>query len=982
MKYKKYLATILVILAFGMMVTMSAEESLSTINTIMRGFQADEPPNFSNGENATNITEYIELLVKTSDNCFTANCSDKKGWTPEMYAEERTGCGKQGEIDDAKPAGWEWGNLERDPKRFAIIRIPAREFNSSWLEPEYNYSAPIMEMNDTCFEICEKQHGKDCENVCLFDTGNYEILTRRKYRLPLEKFLNETELTTHKAIEYNSKVEWAYEKNITDISSLIEYNNWSDRPEELKLHGSSGTFTICPSGCNYTSLATWESTEAADLTGNGPCIANITGDWTGVRDGQTMISGWTTTRDDYILIQANDDARHNGIPHNKSTAYIMNMTDDYTLDVREDFVAIDGMHIIMTYPTGTGYDRAIYMGNSINGVNAEINVSNIILEVQSNPSGFAGCFYSNAYVDSQLNMYNVICTGANFRAIEVSGPNANITNTLCANANTDCFRESTANITSCINCIAFNSTDDFDTFDVVDHCASDDDDGTNNIEIDDWDVQFVDRANYDFHLVSTSDLIDNGTDRSIEGFDTDIDGEDRDATWDVGPDEYVESAAPKEISDCTNITTSGTWTLTANITNTADINCIHIDADDVYLDCQGNFVDGQDADPSEGIHVDGQNNVTIFNCNVTDFKYNTYVINSWDINFSHSDSASAVYDNLYIYNTTDSHVHDNNLHDSEYDAMLLYDSINITVYNNHFVDSTNSGTGVYLYRTNESTIYDNEISTNLQYGIYCYRSMTSNYFENNTINDNGYGVYLTTDGDNNTFVDNIFDGNTYAYYLNDVILNNITSDVPISSDTADYYITGSSNNNKFTNTSFDSARKIQFGDTSSNFIYNDNTSGNVDLYTNISAASTLTRLVTIWNITNIKWNDTNSTNSISVNYSIDDLHANSNYELYINDVYDSNVSTGSDSTLTAVVSLDGETEIEFIYAGTVVDTCGTCTIDCTENCIIDSNLDCSGGDLSFVGSGVIRFDANVTNWDDVLISGGCKIVCHGGNCYL
>ena len=64
----------------------------------------------------------------------------------------------------------------------------------------------------------------------------------------------------------------------------------------------------------------------------------------------------------------------------------------------------------------------------------------------------------------------------------------------------------------------------------------------------------------------------------------------------------------------------------------------------------------------------------------------------------------------------------------------------------------------------------------------------------------------------------------------------------------------------------------------------------------------------------------------------------------------------------------------------VGDTCDTCTIDCSENCIVDSELDCGGNPLSFFnGPGVIGIQADIKNWNKVLTdNSGCGIICDGG----
>jgi len=71
-----------------------------------------------------------------------------------------------------------------------------------------------------------------------------------------------------------------------------------------------------------------------------------------------------------------------------------------------------------------------------------------------------------------------------------------------------------------------------------------------------------------------------------------------------------------------------------------------------------------------------------------------------------------------------------------------------------------------------------------------------------------------------------------------------------------------------------------------------------------------------------------------------------------------------------------------ISAVAVGDTCDTCTIDCTENCLVDAELDCSDGELTFTGDGMVGIQADIKNYANVSISGGCHVICSGGYCIV
>jgi hypothetical protein len=108
------------------------------------------------------------------------------------------------------------------------------------------------------------------------------------------------------------------------------------------------------------------------------------------------------------------------------------------------------------------------------------------------------------------------------------------------------FRANTSGVTlSLYNCLAQSCTDGFyvtagATFTGSNNCSdiASDAPGTSPQT---GTVSFVDAANGDFHLTSGDTVAkDNGTDLSGT-FTTDIDGQTRTGTWDIGADEYVAS---------------------------------------------------------------------------------------------------------------------------------------------------------------------------------------------------------------------------------------------------------------------------------------------------------------------------------------------------------------------------------------------------------------------------------------------------------
>jgi len=491
--------------------------------------------------------EYIELLVKTSDNI--PSKLPKEQWTSEIFTEERRGSAKQGYVITARPEGYEWGNLEKDPKSFAIIKIPISDWNASWLEPEYNYSAPKYETDYECLDKCNLEKEKDCEKRCKVANG-FEILTERKYRIPLENFLTEKEITDLKNIPYNDPTyREPIIKNIENISPLIEKTDWENMPTTMKLHGSSGTFTICPSGCNYTSLVTWETAQDSDLTGTGNCIANITTAYIeNVGNVAFTFDGWTTTPVDAIKVIVDKNARHDGKWNNTAFRLFANNTNG--MYGNENNIIIDGVQIERNISNSYGnYSGGIYF--SLANTNATIyTVSNSIVRVNTNwnqSTGIRGIMLTtpNTYV-SNFTLYNNIVYNHQYAYLIDDSNYTLLANNIAFN-NTHGIRVDYNSLgkIDVFNSVSFNNTDDFSSgggtgkFYNISNCASDDGDGNLSVQPANWSNVFVDYINFDFHLKSTdTELKDVGVNLSY-AFTKDIDGETRTGTWDIGADEYV-----------------------------------------------------------------------------------------------------------------------------------------------------------------------------------------------------------------------------------------------------------------------------------------------------------------------------------------------------------------------------------------------------------------------------------------------------------
>ncbi len=85
------------------------------------------------------------------------------------------------------------------------------------------------------------------------------------------------------------------------------------------------------------------------------------------------------------------------------------------------------------------------------------------------------------------------------------------------------------------------------------------------------------------------------------------------------------------------------------------------------------------------------------------------------------------------------------------------------------------------------------------------------------------------------------------------------------------------------------------------------------------------------------------------------------------------------------------TTIDTALINASLDTCtysgsGNWEVDCSDNCVINSNVDLLGNDISIIGYGSFSTTADITNWNDLYIEGTsssnrCEVYCSGGGCF-
>ena len=299
-------------------------------------------------------------------------------------------------------------------------------------------------------------------------------------------------------------------------------------------------------GNAYTSLQAAETAKNANITGAGPITFHCKSS-AGSADVKTIFTGWTTTADDYILVQGGYAAGETGTPgtplypgkYSTSYYHVEAIDTDSNVYVQEDYVRVDKI-LSKAIVTTTGY---AFRAAGINATNNDLRFSDCIAVGVCSGTGIGRGFY-DADPDSILTFVNCIAYGfyiaadLGFGGYQLYGT-IDLYNCL-AYGNTFGIQIG-AGTATCYNCVSFNNENDFVGTVTLYECASDDNDAENHAgnEVDaTWSTDFLDAANGDFTLLVGSPLIGGG-DTGLAYGGTSINGVARGVAWDIGPWEYV-----------------------------------------------------------------------------------------------------------------------------------------------------------------------------------------------------------------------------------------------------------------------------------------------------------------------------------------------------------------------------------------------------------------------------------------------------------
>ena len=295
----------------------------------------------------------------------------------------------------------------------------------------------------------------------------------------------------------------------------------------------------------YASSSAWEAARQAVLTEVEECIC----EGTAADTTNLVIDGWTTTAAFYIDLKAVAGAgRHAGVW--STSHYRIASSNDFgaALLINEAYVRVTGLQVENTSADGAYCVRYLTLTGTT--ATTDFRMDGCILRDADGAGGNAAGFEAEDGLIAIRNTVSYGHGGAGFYFIIGDSVSLGVTVTNCIAANNTGlgFNCATATGTNVLqNCYSGGNTgaDISANWDTITTCRSED--GSQGTTVVAYSTSAgtyftnITAGSEDFHIGASSSLLDIGTDYSGT-FTTDIDGETRTGTWDIGADERVSAA--------------------------------------------------------------------------------------------------------------------------------------------------------------------------------------------------------------------------------------------------------------------------------------------------------------------------------------------------------------------------------------------------------------------------------------------------------
>lgn len=193
------------------------------------------------------------------------------------------------------------------------------------------------------------------------------------------------------------------------------------------------------------------------------------------------------------------------------------------------------------------------------------------------------------------------------------------------------------------------------------------------------------------------------------------------------------------ISACQVIKRSGTYTLTQNIIS-APSDCMRINASDVSLNCAGFELDAQKFTPGAGVVTEGQQNVSVKNCDLINYNTGIQSTDTNVFNFSGNTGQDLAGFGILAENSKNGVISGSDIQ-TPGNASLALIGVQHTLVADNKLNSLGTGDiAISLNNSANNTVENNSASAN-NYGLYIRGASNNNTVQNNTMTSSGSADY-------------------------------------------------------------------------------------------------------------------------------------------------------------------------------------------------------------------------------------------------
>jgi parallel beta-helix repeat protein len=247
-------------------------------------------------------------------------------------------------------------------------------------------------------------------------------------------------------------------------------------------------------------------------------------------------------------------------------------------------------------------------------------------------------------------------------------------------------------------------------------------------------------------------------------------------------------AAEININNCTTLDVEGaTYSLTSDILDSSEMECLRILASNVTLDCGRHLIGGMNLSDTYGIMVNGASGANVKNCRTTNWHIGVFSTGGSNNAFTNITSSSSKMLGLIIHSGNNNTLRNTLITESEGYGFLAMNSSRNSIHNISITncksfgldlwnssdniitgvysyDNTGDGHGIALDNSDNNSLAGIDAYRNRQNGIYLYYSDDNTITNASTRANNRSGVFLYNSGNN--ILDNITsEGNNETGFL-------------------------------------------------------------------------------------------------------------------------------------------------------------------------------------------------------------------------